>query len=387
MNTCESADTSPWITQEYPPYDPRFRQWLLDLNNWTEQQETPPETSHRLAIIGDLSGSYHNLIYNLFGLDIIDHEFNWKAWGTRLILLGDIFCDRNTESFTSMNKILELQDQARKYWGDVIVITGNHDMYAIEYLCGTRVVWLSTGNIFDELKYNNQGIGVVEFLAYFFHHEAVKKLENRDAVSSMVRNVAFDRAMGMYVEGRLPPRQCVLTSLREDKEWRKILEALTNMKIIYRINDVLFTHTNVTNHMAQILLDSGMFIEGLNMIFQGVLRHILLDESLEDGSHMEHFRTLVQNFLDVNNRENKYLSPELAQKLYDQGIRVIVHGHDGMGVKGTSIWPLRLYSADKKWWLDSMLKVSRLNQKTIILLPEVNNTRAIVKFILDRAGS
>jgi hypothetical protein len=81
----------------------------------------------RVVAIGDLNGSLEALLGILRGLKLIDRNNSWKARGTHLIQVGDLF-NRGGTARESLELLLKLQEQAPAKKSVVTVLLGNHEV-------------------------------------------------------------------------------------------------------------------------------------------------------------------------------------------------------------------------------------------------------------------
>jgi hypothetical protein len=81
----------------------------------------------RIVALGDLHGDYQRAISILQSARIVDAEKRWVGGDTFLVLTGD-FLDRGTDVIKVMNLLMELEKQAPKAGGRVLVLLGNHEM-------------------------------------------------------------------------------------------------------------------------------------------------------------------------------------------------------------------------------------------------------------------
>lgn len=79
--------------------------------------------------IGDTNGSYAGFLFNAKKLGLIDESGDWIGGKRHLVVMGDIFGDRNMESFQIMLHIKRLIQQG----ATIDVLAGNHDDMALGY--------------------------------------------------------------------------------------------------------------------------------------------------------------------------------------------------------------------------------------------------------------
>lgn len=80
-----------------------------------------------LFVLGDVHGSYDNLINLLQKSKVIDSELKWSAGSSHLLFLGDLF-DRGNDVTKVLWFIHGLEEQAEKNGGKVHLLLGNHEI-------------------------------------------------------------------------------------------------------------------------------------------------------------------------------------------------------------------------------------------------------------------
>lgn len=81
----------------------------------------------RLVVIGDLNGHLRLLERLMLGTGLVDDEGAWVGGQAVLIQMGDVV-NRGSTSRAAMDRLLNLQTQARRAGGDVIWLLGNHEV-------------------------------------------------------------------------------------------------------------------------------------------------------------------------------------------------------------------------------------------------------------------
>ena len=88
------------------------------------------KTSSRVVAVGDIHGDLDALVSILQKADIIDDQRRWSGGNTTLVQTGDIL-DRGAQNRQVMDLLMELESQASKGGGRVVVLLGNHEMMNI----------------------------------------------------------------------------------------------------------------------------------------------------------------------------------------------------------------------------------------------------------------
>ena len=84
------------------------------------------ENVERIVAIGDIHGSYDNLVSVLQNAELIDNKLRWIGGKAHLVQNGDIV-DRGPESRKAMDLLMKLEDKAEDTGGRVHVLIGNHE--------------------------------------------------------------------------------------------------------------------------------------------------------------------------------------------------------------------------------------------------------------------
>ena len=85
-----------------------------------------PVLAGRIVAVGDIHGNFEGFVDILQRAELIDEERRWLGGDATLLQTGD-FLDRGAEVRAVMDLLMELQEQAPKQGGKVIVLLGNHE--------------------------------------------------------------------------------------------------------------------------------------------------------------------------------------------------------------------------------------------------------------------
>src|SRR5207237_7608926 len=83
-------------------------------------------TAHRIVAVGDLHGDYQAWETIARAAGLIDAHGHWSGGNTTLVQLGDI-ADRGADSLKIVRSLQQLQKEAPRKGGRVIVVLGNHE--------------------------------------------------------------------------------------------------------------------------------------------------------------------------------------------------------------------------------------------------------------------
>jgi len=82
--------------------------------------------ANRIVAVGDLHGDYQAWVTIARAAGLIDANGHWAGGGTTLVQLGDIL-DRQPDSLKIVRSLQQLQKEAPRSHGRVIVVLGNHE--------------------------------------------------------------------------------------------------------------------------------------------------------------------------------------------------------------------------------------------------------------------
>lgn len=94
------------------------------------QQAWGAKTSSRVVAGGDVHGDLEALVFILQKAGIIDDQGRWSGGNATLVQTGDIL-DRGAQDRQVMDLLMELEKEAPKGGGRVVVLLGNHEMMNI----------------------------------------------------------------------------------------------------------------------------------------------------------------------------------------------------------------------------------------------------------------
>ena len=253
--------------------------------------------------IGDTHWNYEAFITDLRAAKIIDGDGNWIGWNKDVVLLGDILWDRNTGWLKTLLKIRELSIQAKKEGGSITLLAWNHDDFALSFL--TWITLADGGHpVWTSMK-NNQGLWVLEFV----HFLGKKKLS-----SDLWKDID---------ENFIPRSKQILKNMKESEVGRKLLDVISNYKVIEQIDDTLYVHTDFTSAMGKALLKYKS-VDKINQIYQDGLKALL-----EGKKPSKEFNEIRKIFLHTGNRN--YLTGTEAKELKKMWINRIIHWHTDHG--------------------------------------------------------
>ncbi|PCI25720.1 hypothetical protein COB57_00705 [Candidatus Peregrinibacteria bacterium] len=256
--------------------------------------------SAEVMAIGDLHGNINALWGNLYDLDLITPERLWKGGDRKVVFHGDILADRSTQGLEILENIKVLQRQAQEQGGDIIILAGNHDDFAISFLMDKP---LAGGGHYTDIA-NNAALGIGEFQRYMRGGERID-----------------NHAIGLN-EFMTVDRAEIIHTMRNTAKGREMLGSLCDMKILERIDDTIFTHTDITSDMADMIISKG--VDRMNEVYKDGLERVLLNG--EDVRTLSpEFFEITDTFLATDNRS--YMNAAQGEALREIGVNHIIHGH------------------------------------------------------------
>ena len=108
-------------------------------------------------VIGDVHGSYTQLCSLLKKIKLnLKHD--------RLVMLGD-YIDRGPDSYRTLRRLIELQETFGKQ--RVILLRGNHEQMAIDYLQHGDSIFLYNGGKVTLADFSKNGDALANYLSFF----------------------------------------------------------------------------------------------------------------------------------------------------------------------------------------------------------------------------
>lgn len=373
--------------------------------------------------IGDLNGSHEGLIAHLENRDLASLEgdkLTWKAGDKKVVFIGDILGDRTPEGLKIYTDLIKLKEQAQKAGGDVVWLSGNHENMFNATLCGFSTEF--GGSVADDMqKRLSQYAGnleLAEFLPESQKNQIIAEflgkkgeiLETiKDSIMRKERTLKFMRSspenynssdINLWVntiEGlknkqsfvenadgsvqisellsihELLPKKSVQNlignkilehtdSIKETirSEHPEIIESIKQQQLIQIQDDVLYTHTNLTTGMVELLLknmNAGETLTDsankLNTFYKYCLGSYIDGKASElSPTQTSSFNKIRDAFIStsegsrINFSEDPKLSDEekedMKKKLKALGVNLVIHGHnDEEGdPKGSSELPI-----------------------------------------------
>lgn len=86
----------------------------------------PAAAANRIVAVGDLHGDFQAWITIARAAGLIDANGHWAGGGTTLVQLGDVL-DREPDSLKIVRNLQQLQKEAPRSHGRVVVLVGNHE--------------------------------------------------------------------------------------------------------------------------------------------------------------------------------------------------------------------------------------------------------------------
>lgn len=284
-----------------------------------------------IIAIWDLHWNLNAYYWNMRMFSLIDIDWNWIWWDKICVFLWDILADRNKNWMDIFLEISKLKKQANADWWDIIVISWNHDYKFILYLC-TNVVF----NL-----YKNSFIGLFE-LRNFASNDFLK--------SNELKNLRKDS-------------KNIKRNLINSDIWNRFLDVLYNMKLVHRINDIVFMHTNPVKETLELLYKYDL--DYINSVFQNWIKYLFENDYVKWDRNLKEFWYFCQAFLIWNRRINIpiYKKWWCYDYLYEKWIKYIVNWHNWCWWVIDTCWNMKIIDIDYSFW---KIAWENLNHRSVL---------------------
>ncbi len=249
-----------------------------------------------IFVIWDLHWNLAAYYENLRFLNLIDTEWSWIWWDSKIIFLWDILADRHQNWMQIMLEIEKLKKQAKKNAWNIEVIFWNHDY---------KFVLFSSTDIPFKI-HKSSYVGLFELRQF----------------SSLLHKDDLD-----YDSLKLDQKK-IYKNMISSEDWKKLIKAICNMKLVYRENDILFLHTNPTYEILQSLYANK--IEDINKIFLNWLKKIFSWKFNKADNDVSNFFELAILYLLLNRRDSipEYEKWWIYDALNELWINYIINWHN-----------------------------------------------------------
>lgn len=199
-----------------------------------------PAQPQRIVAVGDLHGDYDAWLRIARAAALIDGGGNWTGGNTTLVQLGDI-TDREPDSLKIIRSLQQLQKQAPRKGGKVIVVLGNHEAM----------------NLLGDLRYTTPG----EFAAFADRDSPARRdkvyAANRAAIEAQYRltNPALTPEAIRQAWNQVTPLGWVEHRLAWGPSGELGRWASNNPAVV-KIGDIVFVHGGLSAEYAPLGIDT-----------------------------------------------------------------------------------------------------------------------------------
>lgn len=171
--------------------------------------------ARRIYAVGDIHGAFDQLSETLSALKVAKRQsadsfrFNWTGQDAVLVFCGDL-CDRGLHSKQVYDAVMDLQEQALRDGGKVIVVLGNHEAMMLN---GQVEEWAKTLTSHKKQHYQNTLDSFTrDGLDY---HQAISET---GLYGSWIRNLPLFVVINgfMFVHGGFPNKPVTRSTLAAD---------------------------------------------------------------------------------------------------------------------------------------------------------------------------
>jgi hypothetical protein len=196
----------------------------------------PPQ---RIVAVGDLHGDYSAWMDIAHGAGLVDPAGHWVAGRTTLVQLGDI-TDRGPDSLKIVRSLRQLQAEAPRAGGRVIVVLGNHE--AMNLLGDYR--YTTPGEYAAFVDQRSSARREQFYLRVRKQLEATARITNPNVTPSQVREAWIAKTPLGWVEHGL-----AWSPSGELGQWA------TRNPAIAKVGSTLFVHGGITAEYSRLPLD------------------------------------------------------------------------------------------------------------------------------------
>ena len=214
--------------------------WLTCLALGSAGAMAKPAQPQRIVAVGDLHGDFDAWIDIARNAGLIDSAHRWTGGATVLVQMGDI-TDRGADSLKIIRNLQQLQAEAPKTGGRVIVLLGNHE--AMNLLGDNRYTTPGEYAAFADDKSVARRERV--YMANRKQLEAAARSANPNATPSEVRDQWLAKTPLGWVEHR-----AAWSPSGELGRWA------TSNPAVAKVGDILFVHGGLSAEYAKLSLDS-----------------------------------------------------------------------------------------------------------------------------------
>jgi calcineurin-like phosphoesterase family protein len=195
--------------------------------------------AQRIVAVGDLHGDYSAWLHIARNAGLIDRSGHWAGGRTTLVQLGDVL-DREPDSLKIVRSLQQLQKEAPRGGGRVVVVLGNHEAM----------------NLLGDFRYTTPG----EFAAFATPNSAALRdrvyEQNRTAIEAAAR--ATNPALTPQQIRAAWMAQHPLGWLEHELAWSPSGELgkwATRNPAVVEIGGTLFVHGGISAEYSKLALD------------------------------------------------------------------------------------------------------------------------------------
>ena len=295
------------------------------------QQVSGAAASSRVVAVGDIHGDLDALVSILQEAGIIDAQRRWSGGNATLVQTGD-FLDRGAQDRQVMDLLMELEKQAAKSKGRVVVLLGNHEMM----------------NIMGDLRYLSPEVyssfvdGQSEQRRQKAYQDYVKLLKQRAQALGKTTEITseFERQwMQAHPPGFLEYREALKPKGKYGRWLRK-------RPVIVQIADTLFLHGGIHQALATFRVEQiNQRIESEIKAFDRSTQYMVEEQLILPFFTLEEIIAAAQAELGRRERErasgalrNEGEGITLLRALLAYGNWFSTHPHGPLWFRGFAQW-------------------------------------------------
>ena len=263
----------------------------------------------RVVAVGDVHGSYDNLVQVLRFTGLTDAKDKWAGGKAHLVQTGDLL-DRGTDGRKVLDLLMRLEGEARKAGGRVHALLGNHEVM----------------NMLGDLRYVNaeeykawQEPESTRRREHYYEAALAQARKNAKAAGQPFDEDAFHAKFLQQVPLGFVERTAALSAEGRYGQW------LRERPVIAKVNGVAFVHGGLTPEVA------ALGCEAINAQVRRELNEDVAQTQKDPPSTLAAGENGPLWYRGLAKDDESILAPQVDQVLKSLGARAIVVGHSVTG--------------------------------------------------------
>ena len=263
----------------------------------------------RVVAVGDVHGSYDNLVAILRFAGLVDAKDKWAGGKTHLVQTGDLL-DRGTDGRRVLDLLMRLEGEARKAGGRVHALLGNHEV--MNMLGDLRYVNAEEYKSFQEPESTRRR-------EHYYEATMAQARKSAKAAGQPFDEDAFRAKFMQQVPLGFIERTAALSAEGRYGKW------LRARPVLAKVNGVVFVHGGLTPEVA------ALGCEGVNARVHRELNEDVAQTQKDPASALATGEKGPLWYRGLAKDDESILAPQVDEVLRSLGAKAIVVGHSVTG--------------------------------------------------------